>query len=258
MNYKLLVLLFGFFVAVTSFSQEACKPADFFGDFIHVEKSEFNSRSFLIKSVSELNKNACIAPLVNDHILVWDYLLTNFTSPKGTDSILQIGDSISMNREYIRRLKKDTLFNSVVEDWVAKTLWKTVAKDTVTVDEMLNIAVKYFSIVRLTEEGYYVAKICVGTNDIRKTEATRQPLLEAFCFSVILEDVKTGQDGIYQEFINAIKELYEVHLGIDPQEKLLRAQGALFFLMRNNERLQKMLVEAYEKDSNSLPFILRK
>lgn len=258
MKCKLLCFLFSLNFSVVSFSQENCEPGDFFGDFIHVGKSEFNSRSFLIKSVSDIKKDACIAPLVNGHSLMWDYLLTNFASLNGIDSILKIGDSLSMNQAYIRRLKKDSLFNAVVEDWTAKTLRKTLAKDTITVDEMLNIAVKYFSIVRLTEEGYYVGKICVGVNDIRKTEATRQPLLEAFCFSVILEDVKTGQDGIYQEFIHAIKELYEVHLGIDPQEKLLRAQGALFFLMRNNERLQKMLVEAYEKDSNSLPFILRK
>ena len=58
------------------------------------------------------------------------------------------------------------------------------------------------------------------------------------------------------EFVNAIKELYTVNLGIDKTEKLLRSQGAMFLLMRNNENLKKMLKSEFEKQKDFLPFIL--
>jgi hypothetical protein len=61
---------------------------------------------------------------------------------------------------------------------------------------------------------------------------------------------------MYDEFVKAIKELYKVNLGIDKNEKLLRAQGAIFLLMRNNENLKKMLKAEYKKQEDYLPFIL--
>lgn len=123
-------------------------------------------------------------------------------------------------------------------------------------DKLLNVAVKYFSIMRLTDEGYYVGKVCVGLNDIKKTESERKPFTEAFSFSSILKHYQSEEYSMYDEFVKAIKELYKVNLGIDKNEKLLRAQGAIFLLMRNNENLKKMLKSEYEKQKDYLPFIL--
>ncbi|MFN3302060.1 MAG: hypothetical protein ACK413_03485, partial [Patescibacteria group bacterium] len=151
---------------------------------------------------------------------------------------------------------KDSLFNSVMTDLVSKTIDKKIPKDTVSMDKLLNVAVKYFSIMRLTDEGHYVGKVCVGLNDIKKTESERKPFIEAFSFSSILKHYQSEEYSMYDEFVKAIKELYKVNLGIDKNEKLLRAQGAMFLLMRNNENLKKMLKSEYEKQKDSLPFIL--
>ncbi|MBK6525094.1 MAG: hypothetical protein IPG07_05770 [Crocinitomicaceae bacterium] len=62
---------------------------------------------------------------------------------------------------------------------------------------------------------------------------------------------------MYDEFVKAIKELYKVNLGIDREEKLLRAQGAMYLLMRNSENLNKMLASEYESNKDYLPFILK-
>lgn len=64
-----------------------------------------------------------------------------------------------------------------------------------------------------------------------------------------------GDFNIYEEFINVVKELYLVNLGIDDNENLLRAQGATFMLMRNNENLRKMLKADYENQKEFLPFV---
>jgi hypothetical protein len=61
---------------------------------------------------------------------------------------------------------------------------------------------------------------------------------------------------MYDEFVKAIKELYKVNLGIDKDEKLFRAQGAMFLIMRNNENLIRMLRTEYDRQKEYLPFIL--
>ncbi|MBK9593483.1 MAG: hypothetical protein IPO32_18950 [Crocinitomicaceae bacterium] len=94
-------------------------------------------------------------------------------------------------------------------------------------------------------------------NDIKKTEKERKPFIEAFCFSSILEHYQSEEYSMYDEFVKAIKELYKVNLGIDREEKLLRAQGAMYLLMRNSENLNKMLASEYESNKDYLPFILK-
>jgi hypothetical protein len=47
---------------------------------------------------------------------------------------------------------------------VSKSIDKKTTKDTITMDKLLNIAVKYFSITKINEQGAYVGKVCVGLN----------------------------------------------------------------------------------------------
>jgi hypothetical protein len=165
-------------------------------------------------------------------------------------------DSVAIRNRFFNDLKKDSLFNSVMTDLVNKTIDKKIPKDTISMDKLLNVAVKYFSIMRLTDEGHYVGKVCVGLNDIKKTESERKPFIEAFSFSSILKHYQSEEYSMYDEFVKTIKELYKVNLGIDKDEKLLRAQGAMFLLMRNNENLKKMLKSEYEKQKDYLPFLI--
>jgi hypothetical protein len=61
---------------------------------------------------------------------------------------------------------------------------------------------------------------------------------------------------MYGEFVKAIRELYTLNLGVDTDDRLLRAQGAMFILMKNSEVLQDLLELEYEKRSANLPFVL--
>jgi hypothetical protein len=185
-----------------------------------------------------------------------DYILTNFSSNENYQNLLELTDSIAIRNKYFKDLRKDSLFNSVMTDLVSKTIDRKIPKDTISMDKLLNVAVKYFSIMRLTDEGHYVGKVCVGLNDIKKTESERKPFIEAFSFSSILKHYQSEEYSMNDEFVKAIKELYKVNLGIDKNEQLLRAQGAMFLIMRNNENLKKMLKSEYEKQKDYLPFIL--
>ena len=67
---------------------------------------------------------------------------------------------------------------------------------------------------------------------------------------------RSRQVRLYNEFVNGIKALYTLNLGIDANQRLLRAQGAMFMYMRNNEILKKALLATYRKKKDFLPFVL--
>ncbi|MPN29331.1 hypothetical protein SDC9_176784 [bioreactor metagenome] len=111
----------------------------------------------------------------------------------------------------------------------------------------------------ITDEGYYVGKFCSVFNAIEQIEKTRKPFIEAFCFSSIQKHYyKSKNSTIYDEFVKSIKELYTVNLGVSREERLLRAQGAMFLLMKNNDNLKKILIDEYKANIKYLPFILKK
>ncbi|MBS1776003.1 MAG: hypothetical protein JSS64_06950 [Bacteroidetes bacterium] len=243
-------------ITIQGYAQKHCDIKANYEDFIFVGKSAYNEKDYLIKKVIETNKKSCFSNLVNNNPIFIDYLLTNFSSNANYQNLLELTDSIAIRNKYFDDLRKDSLFNSVMADLVNRTIDENILKDTISMDELLNVAVKYFSIIRLTDEGHFVGKVCVGLNEIKKTESVRNPFIEAFSFSSILKHYQSEDYSMYDEFVKAIEELYKVNLGIDKNEKLLRAQGAMFLIMRNNENLKKMLKSEYGKQKDYLPFIL--
>lgn len=250
------------FIAIITFSsigmngQNHCDFTKYYEDFISIDKITHNGNDFLTKQVVETNKKSCVSELINNNIMFFDYLLTNFSSNSNDKSLLQINDSLSLRKNYFEGLKKDSLFNSTMNELVNKTIDKKIPKDSLNMNQLLNIAVKYFSINKLTKEGDYAGKVCAGFNSIKSTEKIRKPFVEAFCFSSIFNNYISEEFSMYEEFVNAIKELYTINLGVEEEEKLLRAQGAMFLIMKNNNKLRKMLQVEYEKQKEYLPFIL--
>jgi len=244
------------FFAIQVYGQKQCDIKDHYEDFILIQKSTYNEKDYLIKQIHKTEEKSCFSDLVNNNTTFIDYLLTNFSSNSNYQNLLLLTDSITLRKTYFLDLKNDSLFNSVMNELANKTINKTIAKDTLSMDNLINIAVKYFSIMKLTDEGYYVGKVCAGLNDIKKTEAERKPFVEAFSFSSIFKHYHSEEFSMYEELVKSIKELYKVNLGIDNEEKLLRAQGAMYMLMRNNDNLKKMLKTEYEKQKEYLPFVL--
>lgn len=210
----------------------------------------------MVKNVVDTDQGICVAAVVKNSMYI-DYLLTNFSVDANYQDLLKITDTLLLQKEYITSLQQDTMFVRVMSDLVAKTIEKRIPKDSISMDKLLNVAVKFFSILKITEDGYYAGKVCTGLNDIKKTEKVRKPQLEAFSFSSIMKNYQGTEFNMYDEFVISIKELYKVNLGVDKSERLLRAQGAMYFLMRNSENLKKMLRSEYELNKDILPFVLK-
>lgn len=239
-----------------SWGQTPCLLKDHYKDFISIQARENNGNKYLLRKINTPKESECFYDLINNNQTELDYLLVNFNPNYNKEQLLSSKDSLSLTKTYLEELRKDTIFSSLMQELGYKTIDNSQAKDTITMNQMMDIAVKFFSIIRLTEEGYYVGKICVGINDIKATEDKRLPFVEAFCFSAILHHYNDKKYNMNHEFTEAILSLYKVKMGINKKEKLLRAQGAIFMMMRNNKALFAMLKEVYESKKIYLPFIL--
>lgn len=131
--------------------------------------------------------------------------------------------------------------------------WVSVS-DTLTMDSLLDVAVKYFDL-QIVENGRYGARLCTGFSIHSSTQPVRDKQLELFCAGAIMEHSE-GESGLHEEFIKAVNEVVKMNLGLDKQERLLRAQGALFMLMKLNPKLRQVLWTEYEKQKHMLHFYL--
>lgn len=95
---------------------------------------------------------------MNENPTFLNYLLKNFSPRANYSEWLAIEDSVERAAAYYEDLSNDSAFVSLITGLIGHK----ESVDSITVDELLNITVIFFSIPRLTEEGYYLANVCVG------------------------------------------------------------------------------------------------
>ncbi len=256
MKQLLLILAIGV-ITINSYSQTNCNIIEEYQKIFTIEKKKYREREHLMKSVNKLENNDCFSDLINNNGQYIDYLRTHFSDNSNYKKLMSITDTIELQNEFIKSLQNDSLFNSVMYGLTKKiTNESQFIPDTVSMIKLLNIAVKFFSIIRINNDGYYIGKVCTGINGLNQTEKVRKPQIEAFCFTTIINNYQGEQFNMYNEFVKGIKELYKINLGIKNDERLLRAQGAMYMFMRNNDKLKELLLFEYEKKRKYLPFVL--
>ncbi len=248
-----LLLLFLALIVINISSQETCNIQDDYVNIFKIEKKTNGQKEYLLKTINELDSTSCFFKIINNNEHYVSYLMNSFTSNIKREELLELSDPIELQSHYVRLLKNDSIFNEVMNTFVYQN---GGVLDTVSLDELLNIAVKFFSIIRITEKGQYVAKVCSGINGLKKTESKRSPQVEAFCFSTIWMNYEVGESGMYAELVKGIKQLYKINLGIDESEKLLRAQGAMYMFMKNDKVLTNLMIEEFQRKKEFLPFVL--
>ena len=254
-------LLFIFIVvalSTNSYSQANYRITEEYQKIFKIPKYKYGETEYLVKLVDTLHKNYWFSDLINPNFQYINYLLTHFSDKSNYEKLLSISDSIERQDVFIQSLQDDSMFNSVMNKLADKFLNNSqFISDSISLDDLLNIAVKYFLITRISKEGYYGGKVCGGLNGIVKTEKDRKPHIEAFCFSTIFNNYRGEKFNMYNELVHGIEELYKLNLGIDNKDRLLRAQGAMYMYMRNNDKLIELLLFEYEKQKNFLPFVLK-
>lgn len=222
-----------------------------------VEKQQYKERTFLMTSLKNVPESEPLGKVIKANRVSLRYLLSNFSAMNHKE-LKAIKQPKKLQQAFISDLSQNKDFVNIIETALKPSLKpKQTIRDTVSMDQVLNIAVKYFNVLRITPKGNYALKVCAGINGIRQTEAKRQPHIEAFCFAAILKNYRNPKGLLRSEVMRVGRKLYKVKLGLKPKERLLRAQGALFFMMYNSEVLRKVLKDAYNEKKASLPFVMK-
>ncbi len=124
-------------------------------------------------------------------------------------------------------------------------------------DELLDVAVKFFSVkAKPNSPSTYGAGLCIGTAAHAYTQPHRDKKLEAFCAGAIFEHSEDREYNLHAELIETVKEIGKLNLGLNEEERQLRAEGVLYALMRQNLKLREALLVEYEKQKHMLHFYL--
>lgn len=91
-----------------------------------------------------------------------NYYLINFTDKDIQKGLLDFNNQEQLQKEYLSRLEKDTLFNHAIKYLYEKAIVHTVTKDTFSLNQLLNTAVKFFAITGISDDGRYSTYVCVG------------------------------------------------------------------------------------------------
>lgn len=189
-----------------------------------------------------------------------NYIFYNFKNSNNISG--RVVKDLSLKEEdfkiYRNNLKQDTLFVNTLQQVSNNSLKKIEDKPSYDFDEVMNIACKFVKITGLNKNDNYVLKVCVGVNDLENTESKRDAGIEAFCFKSIFDAYVDSSVGLKDEIINEFQKITPISMGIKKEEKILRAQGALYVLIYNNKTFRDVLMKSYEANKNILPFAIKK
>lgn len=185
-----------------------------------------------------------------------DYVFTNFRSKE-----IKKGGIIDKEwkkeiifKEYKDLLKKDTLFVNTLQRISDNSVKNIKDKPSYDLDVVMDIATKFIKIIDINADGNYVLKVCVGVNDLERTQIKRYADIEAFSFLAILNHYQDKNDPLKDEIVKEFHKIVPLSVGIQKEERILRAQGALMVLMYQNESFKQTLLKEYGEKKVILPF----
>lgn len=251
-----LFVLFWMTLFCTPSQGYAQQQSSIFQDYNQFLEVKFYDSSPYV-TIRQVDSSLKGAAEINGQPSFWDFLIINHATRLDYDALAQINDTIAISQKVIEHLESDAIFAPLVKNYRAKVVDHTQAKDTVHLDKILNVAVKFFNLTGVNAEGAYSGRICVGINPLKNTEKTRSPYLEAFAFDAIINNLNSETYPFYDYYIKSIQKIYKLNLGTNDQDQLLRAQGALFIQMLDSTDLQQLLKDEYERKKDILPFVLR-
>ena len=128
---KKIIFLLLIILTADLFAQTKCDIKEYYAEFVYVKKASYKSddkdKPYLIKGTTETKSKKCFSDVIKNTGYVI-HLLSNFSSKANDSLLLQINDSIALQKEYIKLLTKDTLFNRVMTDLISKTVEKAFQK----------------------------------------------------------------------------------------------------------------------------------
>lgn len=125
---------------------------------------------------------------------------------------------------------------------------------TVDFGRVMDVAARFFYPDAVLPNGYIQSHVCVGINGIADMQNGRDLALEGFVYAAIFHDLLKPRYYVTADFDAASRLVNAMDLSTDSTARLQRAQGVMWGVMRQSEKLRQVLVAEYRRAHAYLPF----
>ena len=167
-------------------------------------------------------------------------------------------DTIKLKRSYLKEYAKDEKLVNYFEKSSAAIINPAIeATETYSVDELMEVASKFFYCDKVFPDTTIQTHVCIGLNGVSEANWSKDyTLLEAFCYEGIFYDFDNDTSQIYESYSSERIEACQKHkTSITTLEKYLEdVRKELFYRMKSDPVLKRKLLEYYEKNKPNLAF----
>jgi hypothetical protein len=226
-------------------------------EIFKVSSREYGDKKFVVSMIDTLTPTHYLYDFVKSNRLMLDYL-SKHQLDINKDSLNKLSnDSKLLSSFYSKSIFADSSFLKTIKSMInlyitSKDNYEVdIKKDTVSIDEVMSLAVRFFYPNKLVGNGSGVSmKFCIGTLSFADYEMERNYVLEAFLFQTLFSNYKK----LEKEYSKAVKHSINLNLSSIDEVKLHRIQGATWALLSKNDILKELVLE-YSKNQ-SLPFVI--
>lgn len=235
-------------------------------NIVRVEQSHHDGESFTTIGVDSLAAEHPLSEAVNSNRRYLLYLAEHATRPSFSEFATGERPFIQVREDYYAVLKRDSTFDAAVQPLFGRYLSErgivldgydySRPHSAVRMEDVINVAVRFFYPDGFLQDGSIDTRICVGRNGMKDFQGTRNLALEAFAYSAILREVFEPKHGVRGEFDRVNALMNQVGLSSDPEVRLTRAQGMMWGHMAQSQQLRAALLDEYLAKREYLPFVI--
>lgn len=234
-----------------------------FGKYFELRAEKYKEAEGEYVGVSPLVIEKAQDPLgrfIVSHRRRFAYILANRTKFQGLDSYYP--DTKKINRLYLTSLKKNNKFIGYFNNLIGPTRTPAEAKETISEQEVMSVASKFFFCSAVRKDNSINPYICVTLNGVKEAEFAKDyTLLEAICFEAIFEMIEKAapkRASVVENFLRYVDEVSEAEKVKLPDSNayLLAVRKGVFLKMESDTLLRNAMVDFIKRNELNLPFRL--
>jgi hypothetical protein len=134
-------------------------------------------------------------------------------------------------------------------------------KPVYSLDEVMQVAVRYFYPDGIDSVRGIRTYICDKRNGMADLEIPQDTDLKEFCYQTISQYILNGKSSeaqnILHEYTALCKKVRKMNWSRKADIKLTRIQGAIWYDWSQNVRFRSIIIESYEREKQSLSFVIQ-
>lgn len=148
-------------------------------------------------------------------------------------------------------------FNVIIKENIEKLFYMVdYQQDTITIDEVMDIASYYFFVMRVNKDKSLYATICTGNNGLPNHREDIDLIKSGFIFSNLFENIRDTKYNLFSDFSKLISNYNKMYLELDDNDRINKIQKEIFIKMQDDENLKSMYIDKIKQLSYS-PYFLK-